>query len=104
MGPNRKISAAIVLAAILISWGVRFHVHSSNIGIVVDGWTGEIVPGTMDLGLSHAKDLDYTFEGRKRTDTVSAILAIIAIGLLVVLLWPDAQPRKKMADQTKTAQ
>ena len=96
---NRKLPIALVLAAIIISWGGRYTGEAKL--AVLDRWTGEvsIQSGFTDIADESERELiDATKQARRRSNLVSVVAGGVGVCLLGFLLFPERN--RKKSEQT----
>lgn len=86
---SRRIGAAIILAGLLVSWGIRFS-PGPRMPFVFDKWTGEmsVSRSALEASRNHNADWRILYDSRTRSDIVSAIGLVVAAILAAVVLWP----------------
>lgn len=87
---ERRLAAAIILAAVLISWSLRFR-EAKREFLVLDGWTGEVIPASSYLAPVGSDFATITATAQVRSHIVSAAMLMFAMVLVAIAVWPARQ-------------
>lgn len=95
---QRRYVSAIILAALVLSWGMRFEiVKTDRYPWVLDHWTGQAyMADTLLSEVSDSEDLNSMKKARIISNLISGGASVLAVVLLVLALMPEGKMKPKV--------